>query len=105
MVTSNKDAAKIWKEIEKARNSNPHYPDFPDPAEKGPNDLEKRIEDLLSINKKHQQQNGDLMKDNMFYKKKAEHYQIMSDQLKKELEELKRKTVGMLTEFRNKGDL
>tara|TARA_R100000655_G_scaffold76493_1_gene115538 strand:- start:1 stop:318 length:318 start_codon:yes stop_codon:yes gene_type:complete len=105
MVTSNKDAARIWKEIEKAREGNPHYPDFPDPAEKGPNDLEKRIEDLLSINKKHQQQNGDLMKDNMFYKKKAEHYQIMSDQLKKELEELKRKTVGMLTEFRNKGDV
>ena len=105
MVTSNKDAAKIWKEIEKARTSNPHYPDFPDPAEKGPNDLEKRIEDLMSINKNHQKQNGDLMKDNLFYKKKAEHYQIMSDQLKKELEELKRKTFGMLTEFRNKGDV
>tara|TARA_R100000700_G_scaffold9267_1_gene13533 strand:+ start:152 stop:469 length:318 start_codon:yes stop_codon:yes gene_type:complete len=105
MVTSNKDAAKIWKEIEKARTSNPHYPDFPDPAEKGPNDLEKRIEDLMSINKNHQKQNGDLMKDNLFYKKKAEHYQIMSDQLKKELEELKRKTVGTLTEFRNKGDV
>ena len=105
MVTSNKDAAKIWKEIEKARTSNPHYPDFPDPAEKGPNDLEKRIEDLMSINKNHQKQNGDLMKDNLFYKKKAEHYQIMSDQLKKELEELKRKTSGMLTEFRNKGDV
>jgi len=105
MVTSNKDAAKIWKEIEKARTSNPHYPDFPDPAEKGPNDLEKRIEDLMSINKNHQKQNGDLMKDNLFYKKKAEHYQIMSDQLKKELEELKKRTTGLLTEFRNKGDV
>jgi hypothetical protein len=41
----------------------------------------------------------------LFYKKKAEHYQIMSDQLKKELEELKKKTVGVLTEFRNKGDV
>ena len=39
MVTSNKDAAKIWAEIEKARNVTPA-------EEKGPNDLEKRIEDL-----------------------------------------------------------
>jgi predicted DNA binding protein len=59
----------------------------------------------MAINKKHQQQNGDLIKDNIFYKKKAEHYQIMSDQLKKELEELKKKTVSVLTEFRNKGDV
>tara|TARA_Y100001951_G_C11153823_1_gene190745 strand:- start:26 stop:322 length:297 start_codon:yes stop_codon:yes gene_type:complete len=98
MVTSNKDAAKIWAEIEKARNRTPK-------EERGSNDLERRIDDLMTINKKHQQQNGDLMKDNIFYKKKAEHYQIMSDQLKKELEELKRKTVGMLTEYRNKGDV
>ena len=59
----------------------------------------------MAINKKHQQQNGDLIKDNIFYKKKAEHYQIMSDQLKKELQELKKKTVGVLTEFRNKGNV
>ena len=98
MVTSNKDAAKIWEEIEKARNVTPR-------EDRGPNDLERRINDLMAINKKHQQQNGDLMKDNLFYKKKAEHYQIMSDQLKKELEELKKKTVGVLTEFRNKGDV
>ena len=98
MVTSNKDAAKIWAEIEKARNITPK-------EERGSNDLERRIDDLMTINKKHQQQNGDLMKDNIFYKKKAEHYQIMSDQLKKELSELKRKTVGVLTEFRNKGDV
>ena len=98
MVTSNKDAAKIWAEIEKARNITPK-------EVRGANDLERRIDDLMVINKKHQQQNGELMKENLFYKKKAEHYQIMSDQLKKELEELKRKTVGMLTEFRNKGDV
>ena len=72
---------------------------------KGPNDLERRIEDLLAINKKHQLQNGDLMKDNLFYKKKLEYYQTMSTQLKKELDELKQKTVGVLTEFRNKGDV
>ena len=98
MVTSNKDAAKIWAEIEKVRNGKPK-------EERGEHDLERRIDDLMAINKKHQQQNGDLMKDNMFYKKKAEHYQIMSDQLKKELEDLKKRTTGVLTEFRNKGDV
>ena len=98
MVTSNKDAAKIWAEIAKARNVTPK-------DERGANDLERRIDDLMAINKKHQHQNGDLMKDNLFYKKKAEHYQIMSDQLKKELEELKKRTTGVLTEFRNKGDV
>ena len=98
MVTSNKDAAKIWAEIEKARNATPK-------EERGENDLERRIDDLMAINKRHQQQNGDLMKENLFYKKKAEHYQIMSDQLKKELDELKIKTVGVLPEFRNKGDV
>ena len=83
---------------EKARNVTPK-------EERGANDLERRIDDLMAINKKHQQQNGDLIKDNLFYKKKAEHYQIMSDQLKKELEELRKKTTGVLTEFRNKGDV
>ena len=98
MVTSNKDAAKIWAEIEKARN-------VTHKDERGANDLERRIDDLMAINKKHQQQNGDLMKENLFYKKKAEHYQIMSDQLKKELEEFNKRTTGVLTEFRNKGDV
>ena len=98
MVKSNKYAARIWAEIEKARNVTPK-------DERGANDLERRIDDLMAINKKHQQQNGYLMKDNLFYKKKAEHYQIMSDQLKKELEELKKRTTGVLTEFRNKGDV
>ena len=90
---TNKDIADFNKQLDKIK------------QEKGPNDLEKRIEDLLAINKKHQLQNSDLMKDNLFYKKKLEHYQIMSTQLKKELDELKQKTVGLLTEFRNKGDV
>ena len=92
MVMTNKDIADFNKQLDKIK------------QEKGPNDLEKRIEDLLAINKKHQLQNGDLMKDNLFYKKKAEHYQVMSTQLKKELDELKQKSVGVLTEVRNKGD-
>ena len=53
MVTSNKDAAKIWAEIEKARNVTPK-------EERGANDLERRIDDLMAINKRHQQQNGEL---------------------------------------------
>ena len=53
MVTSNKDAAKIWAEIEKARNITPK-------EERGANDLERRIDDLMAINKRHQQQNGEL---------------------------------------------
>jgi len=93
MVMTNKDIADFNKQLDKIK------------QEKGPNDLEKRIEDLLAINKKHQLQNSDLIKDNLFYKKKLEHYQIMSTQLKKELDELKQKTVGLLTEFRNKGDV
>jgi len=93
MVMTNKDIADLNKQLDKIK------------QDKGPNDLERRIEDLLAINKKHQLQNSDLMKDNLFYKKKLEHYQIMSTQLKKELDDLKQKTVGVLTEFRNKGDV
>ena len=102
MVTSNKDAARIWAEIEKARNITPKEERK---EERGANDLERRIDDLMAINKRHQQQNGELMKENLFYKKKAKHYQVMSDQLKKELEQFKQKATGVLTEFRNKGDV
>tara|TARA_R100001082_G_C4291166_1_gene128256 strand:+ start:30 stop:311 length:282 start_codon:yes stop_codon:yes gene_type:complete len=93
MVMTNKDIADLNKQLDKIK------------QDKGPNDLERRIEDLLAINKKHQLQNSDLMKDNLFYKKKLEYYQTMSTQLKKELDELKQKAVGVLTEFRNKGDV
>ena len=93
MVMTNKDIADLNKQLDEIK------------QDKGPNDLERRIEDLLAINKKHQLQNSDLMKDNLFYKKKLEYYQTMSTQLKKELDELKQKTVGVLTEFRNKGDV
>ena len=109
MVTTKKDAIDLQNQIDKLSkdfDAGPFAHDLQHhPGKRGPNDLEKRIEDLLAINKKHQLQNGDLMKDNLFYKKKAEHYQVMSTQLKKELDELKKKTVGVLTEFRNKGDV
>ena len=59
MVTSNKDAAKIWAEIEKARNVTPK-------EDRGPNDLERRIDDLMAINKKHQQQKRTKVKWNIY---------------------------------------
>ena len=93
MVTSNKDAAKIWAEIEKARNITPK-------EERGANDLERRIDDLMAINKKHQQQNGDLMKENLFYKKKAEHYEIMSKQLKEDNKKLARQINDQIERIR-----
>ena len=98
MVTSNKDAAKIWAEIEKARNVTPA-------EEKGPNDLEKRIEDLERIESIHRRMNGELRADVLFYKKKAEHFEVMAKQLKKENEEFRKKSVDFFNEFRNKGDL
>ena len=90
---TNKDIADLNKQLDKMK------------EDKGPNDLERRINNLEDINKSHQKLNGDLRAEVMFYKKKAEHYQIMSDQLKKELEQFKQKVTGVLTEFRNKGDV
>ena len=96
MVTTKKDAIDLEKQIQALKDN---------PGKRGPNDLEQRIEDLTNINKYHQKLNGELRAEVMFYKKKAEHYQVMSDQLKKELEQFKQKATGVLTEFRNKGDV
>ena len=98
MVTSNKDAAKIWAEIEKARNITPK-------EERGANDLERRIDDLQKINDSHKKLNGELRADVLFYKKKAEHFEVMPKQLKKENEDFRRKSIDFFNEFRNKGDL
>ena len=88
MVMTNKDIADFNKQLDKMK------------QDKGPNDLEKRIEDLLAINKKHQLQNGDLMKDNLFYKKKAEHYEIMSKQLKEDNKHLSRQINDQIERIR-----
>ena len=90
---TNKDIADFNKQLDKIK------------QEKGPNDLEKRIEDLLDINKKHQLQNSDLMKDNLFYKKNLEHYQIMSTQLKKDNRGLRDAGKNFIEEHRNKGNI
>jgi hypothetical protein len=73
--------------------------------DRGSNDLEKRIEDLMRISLSHQNLNADLRKELMFYKKKCEHFEYMYRQLKKEKEELHSKGHDMLNEFRNKGEV
>ena len=79
MVTTKKDAIDLEKQIQALEDN---------PGKRGPNDLEQRIEDLTNINKSHQKLNGDLRAEVMFYKKKAEHYEIMSKQLKEDNKKL-----------------
>ena len=73
MVTTKKDAIDLEKQIQALKDN---------PGKRGPNDLEQRIENLMEINRSHQKLNGDLRAEVMFYIKKAEHYEIMSKQLK-----------------------
>ena len=79
MVTTKKDAIDLDKQIQALQDN---------PGKRGPNDLEQRIEDLTNINKSHQKLNGELRAEVMFYKKKAEHYEIMSKQLKEDNKKL-----------------
>ena len=82
MVTTKKDAINLEKQIQalvSAKDS---------PGKRGPNDLEQRIQDLTDVNKSHQKLNGELRAEVMFYKKKAEHYEIMSKQLKEDNKKL-----------------
>ena len=91
MVTTKKDAIDLEKQIQ-ALNDNP--------GKRGPNDLEQRIEDLTNINKYHQKLNGELRAEVMFYKKKAEHYEIMSKQLKKDNKHLSRQINDQIERIR-----
>ena len=79
MVTTKKDAIDLEKQIQALEDN---------PGKRGPNDLEQRIEDLTNINKSHKKLNGELRAEVMFYKKKAEHYEIMSKQLKEDNKKL-----------------
>ena len=79
MVTTKKDAIDLEKQIQALKD---------DPGKRGPNDLEQRLENLMEINRSHQKLNGDLRAEVMFYKKKAEHYEIMSKQLKEDNKKL-----------------
>ena len=79
MVTTKKDAIDLGKQIQALKDN---------PGKRGPNDLEQRIENLMEINRSHQKLNGDLRAEVMFYKKKAEHYEIMSKQLREDNKKL-----------------
>ena len=98
MVTSNKDAAKIWKMIEDVRSSD-------NTPGRGPNDLEERIEDLMRINLSHQNLNVDLRKEVRYQTDQAKFYKLCTQQLEKENKELRRMGANFIDEHRNKGDM
>ena len=91
MVTTKKDAIDLEKQIQALKD---------DPGKRGPNDLEQRIENLMEINRSHQKLNGDLRAEVMFYKKKAEHYEIMSKQLKEDNKHLSRQNNDQIERIR-----
>ena len=91
MVTTKKDAIDLEKQIQALQDN---------PGKRGPNDLEQRIEDLTKINKYHQKLNGELRAEVMFYKKKAEHYEIMSKQLKEDNKKLARQINDQIERIR-----
>ncbi len=91
MVTTKKDAIDLEKQIQALEDN---------PGKRGPNDLEQRIEDLTNINKSHKKLNGELRAEVMFYKKKAEHYEIMSKQLKEDNKKLARQINDQIERIR-----
>ena len=98
MVTSNKDAARIWKMIEDIRSSD-------NTPGRGPNDLEERIEDLMKINLSHQNLNADLRKELKYQTDQAKFYKLCTQQLEKENKELRRMGANFIDEHRNKGNI
>ncbi len=98
MVTSNKDAAKIWKMIEDVRSSD-------NTPGRGPNDLEERIEDLMKIELSHRNLNAELRKEVRYQTDQAKFYKIKAEQLEKENKELRRMGANFIDEHRNKGDM
>ena len=91
MVTTKKDAIDLDKQIQALKDN---------PGKRGPNDLEQRIENLMEINRSHQKLNGDLRAEVMFYKKKAEHYEIMTKQLREDNKHLTRQINDQIERIR-----
>jgi len=100
MITK-EEAVAFEKQLQDI-NKDPNYNNYP---ERGPADLEQRIEDLLRINVEHHNLNAELRKEINFLQGKIEHYQIMTDQLKKENRELRDMGKDFIEEHRNKGDM
>ena len=105
MVTSNKDAAKIWAEICKARGVVTTTTVNNTAPGRGPNDLEERIEDLMKINLSHQNLNADLRKECRYQTDQAKFYKLKAEQLEKENKELRRMGANFIDEHRNKGNI
>jgi ribosomal protein S27AE len=97
-VTSNKDAAKIWKMIEDVKSSD-------NTPGRGPNDLEERIEDLMKIELSHRNLNAELRKEVRYQTDQAKFYKIKAEQLEKENKELRRMGANFIDEHRNKGNI
>ena len=73
--------------------------------DRGPNDLEERIEDLMKINLSHQNLNADLRKEISYLRDHLSFYKSQTDHLKKENQQLRGKQKDFINEFRNKGDM
>ena len=79
MVTSNKDAARIWAEIEKARAVGTEVTvedakNLNNAPGRGPNDLEERIEELMKIELSHRNLNAELRKELKYQTDQAKFY-------------------------------
>ena len=68
-------------------------------------EIKDRINDLLKINVEHQNLNAELRKDVKYLKERAEYYQDMCEQLKKENRELRNMGKSFIDEHRNKGNI
>ena len=80
MVMTNKDAEEFAQQMAFLEDNK---------AERGPNDLEERIADLMRISLSHQNLNAELRKEVSYLKDQVEFYKIQSDQLKKENTDLR----------------
>ena len=96
-MMSNKDIEDLERQLEQIRGQN--QPD------RGPNDLEERIEDLMKINLSHQNLNADLRKEVRYQTDQAKFYKLKAEQLAKENKELRDMGKNFIDEHRNKGDM
>ena len=98
---TNKDIEEFNKQLEEI-NKDPNYNQYP---ERGPADLEQRIEDLMKINLSHQNLNADLRKEVRYQTDQAKFYKLKSEQLAKENQELRSMGKNFIDEHRNKGNI
>ena len=68
-------------------------------------EIKDRINDLLKINVEHQNLNAELRKDVKYLKERAEYYQDMCEQLRKENRDLRNMGKNFIDEHRNKGNI